>query len=63
MSDEKTLAVKVFSFPKKKKVRAVSAAELDRFERQLSQRSRELCAKTRAAETLTAADYSTTVTM
>lgn len=35
MTDDKIIAVKVFSFPKKKKVRAVSDAELEKFERGL----------------------------
>ncbi len=63
MCDDKTLAVKVFSFPKKKKVRAVSDAELDKFEQLLRQRSTSITEAIRASETLTAADYATTVTV
>lgn len=59
MTAEKMIAVKVFSFPKKKKVRAVSDAELDKFEQQLRARSVGLGAAIRASET--ADDYGTTV--
>ena len=62
MTNEKMIAVKVFSFPKKKKVRAVSDAELDKFEQQLRERSAPMVAAIRASETLTEADYGITVT-
>ena len=63
MCDDKMIAVKVFSFPKKKKVRAVSDDELEKFERQLSKRADELCAATRNSERLTASDYGIRVTV
>lgn len=61
MNDEKIIAVKVYSFPKKKKARRVSDTELEKFEKQLARRSDDLCEAVRASERLSAEDYGTRV--
>jgi hypothetical protein len=46
VTDDKIIAVKVFSFPKKKKVRAVSENELMKFERGLKRETESFDQKT-----------------